>query len=113
MAQSYLEKKRCRGEVLTETMHHGSTRDAPVQRWAGMRRGEEKNNEDKLDVYVTSVDLPPPSPPSELHYRKYFRQPRPEVHSPGKLKGGETANLKTQNSVQYRSRFRAELVHSG
>ena len=98
MAQSYLEKKRCRGEVLTETMHHESTRAAPVQRWAGMRRGEEKNNEDKSDVYVTSVDLPTPSPPSELHYRKYFRQPRPEVHSPGKLKGGETANLKTQNS---------------
>lgn len=83
-----------------------------LQYGGGQEWDEVKNNEGKLDVYVTSVDLPPPSPPSELHYRKYFRQPRPEVHSLGKLKGGETANLETQSSVQHRSRLRDELVHS-
>lgn len=44
-----------------------NTRFTPVQWWARMRQDEEKNNEGKLEVYVTSVDLPPPSQPSELH----------------------------------------------
>lgn len=89
-----------------------TSRETPVQNQAAMRREKDKNKEDKLEVYVSSVALPPPSPLNSICQKvpqavRYLRLT---------LQGNQRKRLQTWgHEALYRlnSQIMAERVYTG